>query len=149
MAPGVTPGVAPGTSAGCHPVPFLGVTPYRSRGGATSCLESRRVASALGGGRGQCGGEVRNDKRLRALELDGEIEGSWLFRSFQRFGVPPLTFFSVVSSAFYWFSARMGRRSQCCFARITGYQSSFLSDTPGSTYPVSVLFFSFWVCWAS
>ena len=68
----MAPGVAPGTSAGCHPVPFLGVTPYRSRGGATSCLESRRVASALGGGRGQRGGEVRNDKRLRALELDGE-----------------------------------------------------------------------------
>ena len=133
MAPGVTPGVAPGTSAGCHPVPFPGVTPYRSRGGASSCLESRRVASALGGGRGQRGGEVRNDKRLRALELDGEIEGSWLFRSFQRFGVPPLTFFSVVSSAFYWFSARMGRRSQCCFARITGYQSSFLRQPSTTT----------------
>ena len=66
-----------------------------------------------------------------------------MFRSFQRFGVPPLTFFSAVSSAFYWFSARMGRRSQCCFARITGYQSSFLSNTPGSTDPVSVLFLVF------
>ena len=44
----------------------LDATPYRSRGGTSLRLESRRVAGALGGRRGQRGGEARNNERLRA-----------------------------------------------------------------------------------
>ena len=78
-APGDTRGGVPGDTRGgapCYsrvaPRTVSGVTPRYVSGGTLSRLESRRVASALGGRRGQLGGEARNNERLRALELDGE-----------------------------------------------------------------------------